>query len=119
MTESKQAGFLESLRTMSVRLEEIDRLLATPEVAQSSLRLQPLMRERGRLVRYVDPYRAWEETARQRQDAEAMAAESDDAEMRELAQAETDELRQKEEKLLDRLRELVLDSQDRMDAGSL
>ena len=119
MTESKPTGFLESLRGMSDRLAEIDRLLATPEVAQSSLRLQPLMRERGRLVRSVEPYRQWEETARRRQEAEAMAAEADDLEMRDLARGEADELKPREEALLERLRELVLDSQDRLDAASL
>jgi len=119
MTESKSTGFLESLRGMSQRLAEIDHLLTTPEVAQSSLRLQPLMRERGRLIRYVEPFRQWENISRQRQEAETMAAETDDAEMRELAQAEVGELKQKEESLLARLQELVLDSQDRMDAGSL
>ena len=48
MADNKHQGFLESIEGMSERLDEIDRLLATPEVAQNSLRLQPLMRERGR-----------------------------------------------------------------------
>jgi peptide chain release factor 1 len=119
MAENDSAGFLHSLQEMSTRLEEIDRLLSTPEVAQSSARLQPLMRERGRLVRHVEPYRKWQQASRERAEAEAMAAEAEDAEMQQLAGDEASALRDKEQELLEALREMVLESQDRLDAGSL
>ena len=119
MAEHVHVGFLESLGAMSERLEEIDRLLATPEVASSSARLQPLMRERGRLVRYVQPYRRYASLARNREEADQMAAEADDVEMRDMARAEADALRAKEKALLAALREMVLESESRLDAGSL
>jgi len=119
MVEAEQSGFLESVAGMSRRLDEIDALLATPEVAGSSVRLQPLMRERGRLARYVEPYREYRGLVRHREEAEALAAETDDAEMRELAAEETDDLREKEAAVLARLRELVLESEGRLDAASI
>ena len=119
MAENKHQGFLESIEGMSERLDEIDRLLATPEVAQNSLRLQPLMRERGRLQKYVDPYRRWRDVDRQLTDALEMVAESDDEEMKALARAEAEALAPEAEGLLATLREMILESEDRLDAGSL
>jgi len=119
MADAEQSGFLGSVEAMSRRMDEIDALLSTPEVAGSSARLQPLMRERGRLVRYVAAYREWRDLARRREEADELAADSDDAEMRELAQEESAELRAKEAAVLERLRGLVLESEDRLDAASL
>ncbi|MFW5835281.1 MAG: peptide chain release factor 1 [Pseudomonadota bacterium] len=119
MSENEQPAFLATLAEMDRRVAEIDREMADPEVASNGQRLQSLMRERGRLHRYVEPFRRWRELDRQRAEAAELAADSADAEMQELAKAETADLAEQEERLLDELRELILESEARLDAPSL
>jgi len=115
----KQMKFLDTLEAMSRRLEELDRLIATPEVAQAGARLQPLMRERGRLEKQVAPYRQYRELVRRREEAAQMAAEAGDAELQALAREEAAKLQQQESAMLQRLRETALESEERLDASSL
>ncbi len=115
----KRVGYLDSLDAMSRRMEEIDALVSTPEVASVGARLQTLMRERGRLIRYVEPYRAYRDTMRRREEAETIAREADDPEMREMAQGEAAELQADETRRLEALREMVLEGEERLDAPSL
>ncbi|NIA22141.1 MAG: PCRF domain-containing protein, partial [Anaerolineaceae bacterium] len=115
----KHVGFLQTIEGMSERIDEIDSLLASPEVAADGGRLQPLMRERGRLLRLVEPYRKYRDVARQMEEASQMAAEGDDPEMAELAREEVESLRGEHDRLLASLRELVLESEDRLDASSV
>ena len=61
----KHVGFMETLEGMSRRLDEIDHLVSTPEIASGGGKLQPLMRERGRLLRYVERYRKYRDVCRQ------------------------------------------------------
>jgi len=119
MADKPHIGYLDSLDAMSRRLDEIDALLASPEIAADGSRLQPLMRERGRLLRQVEPYRRYRDVARRRQEAEQMAAETDDPEMRQLANEEASQLQSQEQSLLESLRTMLLEAEDRMDAGSL
>ncbi len=116
---NQKGGYIEVVADMSRRLEEIDHQLSSPEVGSEAGRLQSLMRERGRLVRYVEPYRRYTEIVRQRQEAEQMASEAEDAEMRTMAADEAETLAAQEEAELERLRDMVLESQDRLDASSL
>ncbi len=115
----KHVGYLDIIEGMSGRIDEIDLLLSSPEVAADGARLQPLMRERGRLLRLVGPYREYREVARQMEEASQMAAESDDPEMKELAREEAELLRGEHDQLLESLRALVLESEDRLDASSV
>jgi len=115
----KQMKFLDALESMSRRLDELDALLATPEVAQNSARLQELMRERGRLVRYAEPYRAYRHTAARRAEADLLAADASDADMQSLARDEVRALADQEAAMLNRLREMALESEERRDAASL
>ena len=57
-TASVVARLLPRLTGMAARLDELDRLLADPVVAQSP-RLKDFMRERGALDRKVSVFKAW------------------------------------------------------------
>lgn len=114
-----KGGFIDVVADMSRRLEEIDQMMSSPEVAGNSTRLQSLMRERGRLVRYVEPYRRYSDIARQRTEAEQLAAEADDDEMRSMAAEEAQSLRRQEDEALETLRDMVLEGQEGLDANSL
>jgi peptide chain release factor 1 len=115
----KPTGYLDSLDSLSRRLDEIDSMLSSPEIASDGSRLQSLMRERGRLLRQVGPYRTYRDIAARRAEAEQMASEADDPEMRQLATEEAESLADQERELLESLRRMLLEAEDRMDASSL
>ena len=52
------------LGQLDKRLEEIDTLCSLPEIASQPAQLTALMRERGRLMGIVEPYRKWRVSAK-------------------------------------------------------
>jgi len=99
------------------RVEEIDRLVAQPEVASDPARMAALMRERGRLMRLVAPYRQWRQARQARREAEhLLQTEGDDPDMRRLAEAEIDVQRRREADLLAEIRQRLLDRDEGTDA---
>jgi len=100
------------------RVQEIDGLVARPEVASDPARMTALMRERGRLMRLVDPYRQWRDARQARREAEELlAAEADDPEMRSLAETEARIQGQREQALLAEIRERLIDREEGTDAN--
>ena len=102
------------LRTMAGRLEEIDGLLATPEIASNPSQIRSLSKERGGFVHPVDVFTTWSTVARELAEAEEMIAdEQGDREIKEMAESERDKLTEREAALAQQLQEiLVLEEPD-------
>jgi len=99
------------------RVRQIDTLVAQPEVAGDPARMAVLMRERGRLMSLVNPYRRWQEARQARREAEELLqAEADDPEMRSLAETEARVQRDLEQRLLAEMQERLIDREEGTDA---
>src|SRR5687767_116718 len=91
MTASILSRLMPRLTALAARLDELDRLLADPEVVQNPSKVRDLMRERGALDRKVSVFKAWSAADAAAKEAEAGAAGEADREMRELYAAEAAE----------------------------
>ncbi len=99
------------------RVREIDTLVSQPEVASDAGRMAALMRERGRLMHLVDPYRRWQEARQARREAEELLeAEADDPEMRHLAETEVRIQGEVESRLLAELQQRLIEREEGTDA---
>ena len=102
------------LRAMGDRLSEIDRLLASPEIAKDARKIRELGRERRGLVRPVELFREWEKIGAELREAQELVDDPDaDEELRNLAESEIRDLREREEVLARKIQEaLVLEDSD-------
>ncbi|PEN14842.1 peptide chain release factor 1 [Longibacter salinarum] len=82
---------LEKLEKIKRRFEEIEQLMADPEVATDSSRMQELGREHGELRDVVAAIRTYENLLQEKSDLEELV-ETEDGEMKDLAQYELEEL---------------------------
>ena len=114
--EPKKGGTLAArLGQLDKRVEEIDRLVSTPEVAAEPAKMAALMRERGRLAGIVEPYRKWRAAREARREAEEMLR-AGDADMRSLAESEAKIQRDIEERMLADVQQRLLDREEGTDA---
>jgi peptide chain release factor 1 len=97
----------ESLERVVERYEELQRLLAQPEVATDPRRLQEYGRELAELEELVSTYRAYRQVERQYREAEEIL-ESGDEELAALAREERPLLQARMEELEGRLRQLLV-----------
>ncbi len=102
LTDGLRARIAES----ETRLDEVERLMGTPEVATDSRQLQELGREQSALAPVVERGRELAVVERHIQENRDLLGE-DDAEMRALAQEELDTLEQQHRRLSDELTELL------------
>lgn len=82
----------ERIKALRERFDEIEAAMATQEVALDPARLQPLARERASLEPLIALLDAFEQMSDELQQARDVAQHSDDADLKEMAQAEVDEL---------------------------
>ena len=82
----------ERIKAMRERFEEIEAAMATQEVALDPARLQPLARERAQLEPLMAILDAFERASDELNQAREMVQESDDADLKEMAQSEVDAL---------------------------
>lgn len=99
------------LETKLARFEQLEKDLVDQEVLSDSNRLAAAAREHGSLAKLASKYRAFKELCEQVADTRGLA-ESDDAEMRELAEAELPELIDRREALWDELLTMTLGGED-------
>lgn len=93
------------------RFEEIDHMLADPNVLNNSYLMTTLSRERGSLAKIATKYKQFKEFNSQIADANEMIA-SGDKDMRELAELELPELRAKRESVWNELLDLTIGGED-------
>jgi peptide chain release factor 1 len=97
--------FLDTLADLERRYEELERLMAEPEVTSDHLRLQEVGRERAELEDVVTTYRELRETDAAIEETEALAS---DPEMAELAAEELASLQSRRDELQMRVRTLLV-----------
>ena len=106
------------LGQLDKRVQEIDALVAMPDVASDPARMAPLMRERGRLMSIVDPYRKWRAAHQARCEAEELLeTERGDEDLASLARTEIEVQGQIEEQLLGEIQERLIDREEGADAA--
>ncbi len=99
--------FLDTLGDIERRYDELDQLLADPEVTVDHLRLQEIGRERAELEEVVSAFRQLRATETAIEETEALAA---DPEMAELASDELRVLQEQRDGLTQRVRLLLIPS---------
>lgn len=98
----------DKLASVVARYEELGELLASPEVVSNLALLQQYAREQRELEAVVAAYRAYLQAQTAYDEAQAMFVESDDAEMRALAQEEVEAQRVNLERIEAEIRLLLL-----------
>ena len=78
----------EKLKQIESRYDEITRELSSPEVHDDSARYQKLAKQHSELGEIVAKYRDWKEIEKALEGARQLFAESDDAEMKQMAHDE-------------------------------
>lgn len=99
---------LDKLATIEKRYEEIERMMGDPEVSQDYERIAQLNKERSDIADIVTAYRKYIQERQGLDEARELLKESDDAEMREMAQMEIDSLEENLPVLLESIRMMLL-----------
>src|SRR5579884_4117871 len=107
MTTTTSMTMLQKLNDIERRYDELEHLLASPEVATNPDKLMEYGRERAELDDLVAVYRELRQVDQELQDAEALRAEGD-PELAELAAEETQALSSRQRALLDEIRRLLV-----------
>ena len=95
---------LDKLELIQKRYEELNQLIAQPEVVTDVERLQELTKERAGLERPVALYREYKAKVKGLGEAEALLGTSTEAEMIALVKEEINELKQQQDELIGQLR---------------
>ncbi|MXY94167.1 MAG: peptide chain release factor 1 [Caldilineaceae bacterium SB0664_bin_27] len=98
----------EQLSKVEERYEELDRLMADPDVVADYERVLELAQERSSLEEPVSAFRRYQDLQGQLSDSRELLAESDDPELAELAELEIAELENQVAALEDELRRMLL-----------
>src|SRR5437868_667585 len=98
---------MEKLASLAKRYEELNTLMAQPEILDDLSLLQRYGREHAELEEVVRKYNALVNTDKQIAEAQEMY-ESDDPELRELAFEEIERLKERKEQLLDEVKVALL-----------
>ena len=108
----------EKLEKIKTRYEEITALLADPKIFNDRDRYRELAKEERSLSEIVAKYERYKTIIKNIEDDKTLLKESDDEELRELAETELPELEQKQDDLEEELKILLLpkDEQDEKNA---
>ena len=98
----------EQLSRVEERFEELDRLMADPEVLSDYARILELAQERHSLEELVGAFREYQDLQHQLADNRALLAENEDPELVELAEMEIAEFTEREAQLEDEMRRMLL-----------
>jgi len=98
----------EQLSRVEERYEELDRLMADPDVVADYARVLELAQERSGLEELVGAFRRYQDLQEQLSDSRELLAESDDPELAELAELEIAELADQVAELENDLRRMLL-----------
>jgi peptide chain release factor 1 len=99
---------LERLDSIEKRYEELNELMAQPEVALDFEKLQNLARERSSLDAVVTRYREYKATMKSLQETQAMLNDKLDEDLAALAKEELASLQEKRERLLQEIKTALL-----------
>ena len=99
---------LEKLAGIEARYEELNKLMSDPDVVNDYNRLRQVGQERSEIEPIVEAFRHFETIHQQLEDARAMTALEDDAEMAAMARDEVAHLEQLEHEVEEQLKQLLL-----------
>jgi peptide chain release factor 1 len=99
---------LDKLAASEARYNQLNELMADPDVATDIAKLQAYVKEQNQIASVVEKYREYDRALRTVREAEEVLKDSSDAELRELAQMELEEGRAKLDALDDELKLLLL-----------
>lgn len=99
---------LEKLALVEERYEELNRLMADPEVATDPVRLKELAQEQAEIEELVQTYRQYKANEQELNETEAILREGGDAELEELAREEIERLNARQNELYEKLRLMLL-----------
>jgi len=99
---------LEKLRQVEERYEELNRLLADPEIATDPDKLREYGREQAEIANLVQTYREYKDVEQELNETRSMLDDDLDEEMRELVQQEIATLEGKRERLMGKLKVMLL-----------
>ncbi len=113
MLSDVEIRLVAKLQELADRADSLRAQLAEQEVATNPTKSIAITRELGRLRRLVEPFAEFSKIRTQLEQAQAMLSDkSQDAEMRELAQAEIEPLQTRHDELLEKLKgEIVTDEE--------
>jgi peptide chain release factor 1 len=101
------------LDEIAARRDDLTAQLADPHIARDPSRSLGIAREAGRLRRIAEPYRDFQSVKNHLDEARSILADpSQDSELRQLAQAEVDELQGRHDRMLERLKEILVTADD-------
>jgi peptide chain release factor 1 len=109
----------EKLKADLLRFQELDAMLLDPSITSDPARVTALAKERGARARLAVPYARYLELGRLVGEAEAMAADEPDFELREYALAEVEQLKLKREAEGAALADLLYDREAGADRSGL
>ena len=99
---------LTKLAQIEQRYEQINELMARPEVATDNSQLQAFVREQNQIAGVVEAYRDYARLLAHLRDTEELLSDGDDPELRAMAQADATELRERLAVMDEELRLLLL-----------
>ncbi len=99
---------LDKLASLEERYEELENIIADPEVMADHSRWQQYVKSHSELTEVVSAYREYKKIINGLQEAKEMLTEKPDAEMKELLETELEELAEKKEAMETRLKLLLL-----------
>jgi len=109
----------EQLDKITIRYDELEGLMGTPEVIADYTRLNELAQERNEMEPVVLAYRRYIEVAGEIVDSRALLGEDSDPEMQELAQLELEELNAEYEGLEQEIKQLLLPKDPKDDKNAI
>jgi peptide chain release factor 1 len=98
----------EKLAAIEARYDELNELMARPDVATDHIRLQQIAREQREIEEIVMAFRASKDIQRQIADAQTLLDDGGDPELREMAQEELEQLRGRREAIDEQINLLLL-----------
>ncbi len=101
-------SMLDKVRLVEERYEELNRLMADPEVATDHVQITEYAQEQAELAELVQAYRRYMALDKQLDDARELLEVEDDAEMIELAEQEITRVEGEMDPLYDKMRRLLL-----------
>jgi len=113
MAQEVDDRLIAKLDELKAKYDDLHRQLAEPEVASNPGKSIAITKEAGLLRRLVVPFTAFRKIRDQLADAKAIAADrSQDAELRELAEAEIESLQTQHDEMLDALKFAMVSDED-------
>src|SRR6185436_6343642 len=100
---------LEQIRLKANRFDEIEKLIQDPAVISQPAQYGALMKERGQLLKTVQPYKDLESVQKEKAEAKALLSDPD---MKAEAELEVAALEKRESQLMAQLEEMALSSDD-------